>query len=75
MRFHLPSFLLGCVAGAGAKTLAPRLRPLLMELATAGFRAMEGLRAHLVRKREDVEDLLAEARAHARGEPAAPSRN
>jgi hypothetical protein len=67
MRFHLPSFLLGYVAGAGSAALSTRLRPLALEVATTVYRAMDGLAARLVMRREDVEDFFAEARARARG--------
>ena len=70
MRFHIPSFLLGFVAGAGAKTLAPRVRPLVMELATAGYKLARMVATQAARRREDFEDLLAEARARARGQAA-----
>ena len=41
MRFHVPSFVLGAVAGASGATLAPRLRPAALELATACYRAFD----------------------------------
>jgi hypothetical protein len=63
MKFHLPSFLLGCVTGAGIKALAPRLRPLLVEVTSAGYAVLDVVRAQLARRREDLEDLLAEGRA------------
>lgn len=77
MKFHLPSFLLGCVTGAGAKALAPRLRPLMLQLATAGYKMLDVLGMQAARRREDLEDLLAEARARARSEAVAsePTRN
>jgi hypothetical protein len=65
MRFHLPSFLLGCVAGATVKTLGPRVRPVAVEVATAFYQLLDVLRGHVARRREDLEDLLAEARARA----------
>jgi hypothetical protein len=67
MRFHWPSFLLGYAAGIGTAALAEQLRPLLVELATAAYRAVDAAAARLVMVREDVEDILAEARARARG--------
>ena len=66
MKFHLPSFLLGVVAGAGAKAIAPRLRPVFLELATTGYRIAQALGTQAARRREDLQDLLAEARARAR---------
>ena len=71
MRFHFPSFMIGFVAGASAKALAPRIRPVLVELATAGYRVVRAVGAHAARRREDFEDLLAEARARAAGAPGA----
>jgi enoyl-CoA hydratase/carnithine racemase len=66
MKFHLPSFLIGWASGAGTALLAPRLRKLAMELATTGYRVADGVAVRLARKREDFEDLLAEAKARAR---------
>jgi hypothetical protein len=65
MRFHLPSFLLGCITGATVKTLGPRLRPVVVELTATAYRVLDLLRGHAARRREDLEDLLAEARARA----------
>jgi hypothetical protein len=67
MRFHLPSFIIGYAAGAGTAALADRFRPLAVEIATSVYRAFDALAARLVIVREDVEDVLAEARARARG--------
>lgn len=66
MRFHGPSFLLGFVAGAGSAALRERLRPLALEVATTMYRALDGIAARVVMKREDLQDFLAEARARAR---------
>jgi hypothetical protein len=66
MRFHVPSFVLGAVAGASGATLAPRLRPVALELATACYRALDAVTVKLARARENASDLLAEARARAR---------
>ena len=66
MRFHLPSFLLGAVTGASGAALAPRLRPLALELATGCYRVFDAAMLRLARSRENVSDLLAEARARAR---------
>jgi hypothetical protein len=63
MKFHLPSFLLGCGAGYAARSLSDHLRPVLLELATAGYRLAGAVTARTVRAREDLEDVLAEARA------------
>ena len=67
MRFHWPSFLLGYGAGVGLAALSKRLRPLALEVATTIYRAADALAARLVMKREDLQDLLAEARVRARG--------
>jgi hypothetical protein len=67
MRFHLPSFLLGVATGASGAALAPRLRPLVLEIATDCYRVLDAAMLRLARGREDVADLLAEARARARG--------
>ncbi|HTR51417.1 MAG TPA: hypothetical protein VMJ10_11965 [Kofleriaceae bacterium] len=66
MRFHLPSFLLGAVVGASGAALAPRLRPVAVELATGCYKLLDAALVKLARGREDVSDLLAEARARAR---------
>jgi hypothetical protein len=67
MRFHLPSFLLGAVTGATGAALAPRLRPLALEIATGCYRLVDAALLRLARSRENASDLLAEARARARG--------
>ena len=67
MRFHVPSFALGIAAGAGGAAIAPRLRPLVLELATDCYRIYDAAMLRLARGRENFEDLLAEARAIARG--------
>jgi len=66
MRFHLPSFLLGAVTGATGAALAPRLRPLALEIATGCYRILDAALLRLARSRENAADLLAEARARAR---------
>lgn len=67
MRFHLPSFLLGVAAGASGAAIAPRLRPLVLEIATDCYRVFDTAMLRIARTREDFSDLLAEARARARG--------
>lgn len=67
MKFHWPSFLLGYGAGAGTVLLGKQLRPLALEIATAGYRFFDALMARTAMKKEDVEDIFAEARARARG--------
>jgi hypothetical protein len=66
MKFHVPSFLLGCVTGAGLKTIAPRLKPVALEIVALGYRIIDMVATKAARGREDVADLLAEARARAR---------
>lgn len=66
MRFHLGSFFFGWLAGVATASLAGRLRPVMVELAEAGFRVGESLSSRAQIAREDVEDLLAEARSRAR---------
>lgn len=75
MKFHLPSFLLGCGAGYTARSLSEHLRPVLLEMATAGYRLAGAVAARTVRAREDLEDILAEARARvvARGRASSPA--
>jgi hypothetical protein len=68
MRFHLPSFLIGYAAGAATAVLSHRLRPLLLEIATAAYRVGDVVVARLATTREDLEDLVAEARARARNQ-------
>jgi hypothetical protein len=72
MKFHLGSFLLGAAVGAGITGMAPRLRPLALELIAAVFQAVDHLTVRMARSREAVEDLIAEARARARA-TAAPA--
>lgn len=67
MKLDLPSFLAGYVAGAGTVLLGRQLRPLLVQLATAGYRLVDAVAARVATRREDLEDLFAEARARARG--------
>jgi hypothetical protein len=67
MTFHWPSFLLGYASGAGTVLLARHLRPLLIELASGAYQAADAVAARLAITREDFDDLLAEAKARARG--------
>jgi hypothetical protein len=73
MRFHLPSFILGCVAGASGSYLARRFRPVALEVATAIYRVADGIAVRAAIRREDFEDLLAEARARARRQRPQPA--
>jgi predicted RNA-binding Zn ribbon-like protein len=63
--FHLPSFLLGYGAGATSVLAARHLRPLLVELATLGYRFVDAVAARAAMRQEDLEDLFAEAKARA----------
>ncbi len=78
MRFHLPSFMLGYGAGAVSVLAGKRLRPFALEVATAVYGIVDAVAARVAMKREDLEDLLAEARERARaarrGPAAAPTR-
>lgn len=67
MRFHLPSYLLGVLTGAAGAALSDRLRPIAVELATGCYRVADAMMLRTARAREDISDLLAEARARARG--------
>ena len=67
MRFHLPSFLLGYVSGGATVLFARRLRPIAIELASAGYRLLDRIGARLSSPREELDELLSEARSRARG--------
>ncbi len=66
MKFHIPSFLIGCAVGASTALTLPRLRPLLVELAAAAYRFVDAVAVRTAIGREGLEDILAEARARAR---------
>ena len=66
MKLHLPSFLLGFSVGASGALIAPRLRPIALELAATCYRIGDAAMVRLARSREDLSDLLAEAKARAR---------
>ncbi len=66
MKFHLPSFVLGVATGASGAAIAPRLRPLVLEIATGCYRVFDIAMLKLARGRENLSDLFAEARAQAR---------
>lgn len=66
MKLDLGSFALGFVAGSATTLASKRLRPLLLDIATALYRFGDEMVAKAVTRREDLEDLLAEARARAR---------
>jgi hypothetical protein len=67
MNFHWPSFLLGYGAGIVSTVVAQRMRPVLTELAAAGFEFLEAAAAKMAMTREDIDDIIAEARARAGG--------
>jgi hypothetical protein len=66
MIFHLPSYILGVATGASGAALAPRLRPIALELFTGCYRVIDTVMLHVARSRESFSDLLAEAHARAR---------
>ena len=66
MRLHLPSFIFGAVVGATGAAIAPRLRPVALEIATVFYQLVDRTMVQIARGREDISDLLAEARARAR---------
>jgi hypothetical protein len=67
MRFHFPSFLIGYGAGVATAVLGRQLRPVFVELASAAYWLADSVAARMAMVHEDVEDVLAEARARARG--------
>ncbi|NOJ91407.1 hypothetical protein D7W82_04425 [Corallococcus sp. CA049B] len=67
MKFDLPSFLMGYGAGASTVLVTRHLRPLLVEVATAAYHFVDMVIARAAMKHEDLEDLMAEAKARARG--------
>lgn len=67
MKFHTGSFLLGYAAGAGSVLLGRRLKPVLLEAATAIYQVVDAVLARAAMSREDLEDIFAEAKARARG--------
>ncbi|MDJ0865711.1 MAG: hypothetical protein QNK03_06360 [Myxococcota bacterium] len=74
MRFDLGSFLLGCGVGAATVVVGRHLRPALVEAATAGYQIIDGIAARIAIVQEDFEDVLAEAKARARGAQPEPQR-
>lgn len=72
MRFHFASFALGFGAGAATVVVGRHLRPALVEVATSVYQLVDAAAARMAMVQEDFEDVLAEARARARGsdEPA-----
>lgn len=68
MKFHVPSFLIGVTVGAGGAAVAPRLRAVALEIATTFYKLADAVVVRTARGREDLSDLLAEAKARARAQ-------
>lgn len=66
MKFHWPSFLLGYGAGASTVLMGKHMRPVLVEMAAAVYKFVDVVAARTAMRQEDLEDLLAEAKARAR---------
>ena len=73
MKFHVPSFLLGCAVGAAAVVALPKLKPVLVEVTGSAYKVYDALMARLATAREDVEDFFAEAKAWARAPKPVPA--
>lgn len=71
MFFHVGSFAFGFASGFATAKLTPRLRGIALELVTLGVRLADSLALRVAQKREDLEDLVAEAKARARTIPVA----
>ncbi len=74
MRFHFTSFAIGVAVGAAGVVVGRQLRPFAVEVAAAAYQMLDGVAARVAVVQEDWEDVLAEARARARGEAAEPER-
>jgi hypothetical protein len=70
MVFHFGSFALGFASGFLTAKVTPRLRTVGLELVSMSVRVVDGLVVRLAQKREDLQDLVAEAKARARTETA-----
>lgn len=66
MKLHIPSFMIGVGVGASGAAVVPRLRPVFLEIATRVYKLGDIVMVRLARTREDLSDLLAEAKARAR---------
>jgi hypothetical protein len=66
MKFHLPSFLIGVGSATLARALAPRLRPVVVELGAVWLQMLQLSRGLLERQRETGEDLWAEVQHRAK---------
>jgi hypothetical protein len=73
MRFHFPSFVIGYGAGVLTVVAGRQLRPVLVEVASAVYSLVDAVAARVAMVQEDVEDVLAEAKARAR-QPRRPRR-
>jgi hypothetical protein len=67
MKLHVPSFLIGVAVGASGASIAPKLRVVALEIATTFYKLGDAVVVRIARGREDLTDLLAEAKARARG--------
>lgn len=65
MNFHFPSFLIGVAVGAGGTAVWDRVRPIAVELASAGYELGESVWGRVSTLQEDAEDVLAEAHGRA----------
>jgi hypothetical protein len=57
--------MLGYALGAASVVVRRQLRPVLLEAATMAYRFADAVVTRAAQKKEDLEDLLAEARARA----------
>ncbi len=67
MRFHFTSFMLGVGVGAAGVVVGRHLRPVAVEMAKTAYQITDAISARMAIMQEDVDDMLAEARARARG--------
>lgn len=67
MSFHFPSFLIGFVAGNVTGYFARELRPIAVDVGTAAVQLWDAAWSRAAVFGEDVEDVVAEAKARARG--------
>ncbi len=66
MRFHFTSFAIGVGVGVAAVVVGRHLRPAFVEVATAAYGLSDAVAARIAMVQEDVEDMLAEAKARSR---------
>jgi hypothetical protein len=67
VKIHFGSFFLGVVVGATGATVAKRFRPVAVELLSLGIKLADAAQTRLAMGREAFEDVVAEAKARARG--------